>query len=499
MKIKFARPALPKRGTLVLLAEKGEKLGKLAQDADAASGDQISRAMKSAGFDGKRDTFVDIPGIMGVGADRVLIVGIGEAGDLTEKALEFLGGAVAGRLQAYKGADAAIAVESTSKLRMSESDAAARVGSGIRLRTYRFDPYKSKKKDAKDQAPGPQNFTILSADHLKAKRAFEPLDAIAEGVHLARDLVNEPPNILHPEEFAKRIKGLSKSGLKIEVLGEAQMKKLGMDTLLAVGHGSERESKLAVMKWMGGPKSQKPVAFVGKGVTFDTGGISLKPGAGMGDMKGDMGGAACVTGLMHALAARKAKVNAVGVVGLVENMPDGRAQRPGDIVNSMSGQTIEVLNTDAEGRLVLADALWYTQKRFKPQFMVDLATLTGSILIALGKEHAGLFSNNDELSERIAEAGLSTGETVWRMPLGAVYDKMIDSDFADMKNIGGREAGSTTAAQFLQRFVNDVPWVHLDVAGTAMGSKKNAINQSWGGGWGVRLLNQLVADHYEGK
>ncbi|CAN0479485.1 unnamed protein product [Discosporangium mesarthrocarpum] len=316
---------------------------------------------------------------------------------------------------------------------------------------------------------------------------------------MARDLVNEPPNILHPEEFAKRIKGLSKSGLKVEVLSEAQMKKLGMDTLLAVGHGSERESKLAIMQWMGGPKSQKPVAFVGKGVTFDTGGISLKPGAGMGDMKGDMGGAACVTGLMLALAARKAKVNAIAVVGLVENMPDGRAQRPGDIVNSMSGQTIEVLNTDAEGRLVLADALWYTQKRFKPQFMVDLATLTGAILIALGKEHAGLFSNNDELAERIASAGLSTGETVWRMPLGAAYDKMIESDFADMKNIGGREAGSTTAAQFLQRFVNDVPWVHLDVAGTAMGSKKTAINQSWGGGWGVRLLNQLVVDHYEGK
>lgn len=499
MKIKFARPALPKRGTLVLLIEKGANLGSLAKDADAASGNQLGRAIKSAGFEGKRDTFLDVPGISGAGADRVLLAGIGEPGDLSEKAMELLGGAIAGRLQAHKSTEAAVAVETASKFEISESEAAARVASGLRLRTYRFDPYKSKKKDTEEDARGPKNFTILCNAHLQARRAFEPLDALAEGVHLARDLVNEPPNILHPEEFAKRIKGLTKTGLKVEVLGEVQMRKLGMDTLLAVGHGSERESKLAVMQWMGGPKTQKPVAFVGKGVTFDTGGISLKPGAGMGDMKGDMGGAACVTGLMHALAARKAKVNAIGVVGLVENMPDGRAQRPGDIVKSMSGQTIEVLNTDAEGRLVLADALWYTQKRFKPQFMVDLATLTGAILIALGKEHAGLFSNNDELSERVSEAGLTTGETVWRMPLGPAYDKMIDSEFADMKNIGGREAGSTTAAQFLQRFVNDVPWVHLDVAGTAMGSKKTAINQSWGGGWGVRLLNQLVIDHYERK
>lgn len=499
MKIKFARPALPKRGTLVLLVEKGAKLGPLAKETDAASGNQLGRAIKSAGFEGKRDTFLDIPGLDGAGADRVLLAGIGDPGDLSEKAMELLGGAIAGRVQPHKSSEATIAVETVSDFKIGESEAAARVASGLRLRTYRFDPYKTKKKDAKDQARGPQNFTLLSNEHLKARRAFEPLDALADGVHLARDLVNEPPNILHPEEFAKRIKGLSKSGLKVEVLSEAQMKKLGMDTLLAVGHGSERESKLAIMRWMGGPRNQKPVAFVGKGVTFDTGGISLKPGAGMGDMKGDMGGAACVTGLMLALAARKAKVNAIGVVGLVENMPDGRAQRPGDIVNSMSGQTIEVLNTDAEGRLVLADALWYTQKRFKPQFMVDLATLTGAILIALGKEHAGMFSNNDELADRIATSGLNTGETVWRMPLGPAYDKMIDSDFADMKNIGGREAGSTTAAQFLQRFVNDVPWVHLDVAGTAMGSKKTAINQSWGGGWGVRLLNQLVIDHYESK
>jgi leucyl aminopeptidase len=251
------------------------------------------------------------------------------------------------------------------------------------------------------------------------------------------------------------------------------------------------------MQWLGGKKGERPLAFIGKGVTFDTGGISMKPASGMEDMKGDMGGAACVSGLMHALAARKARINAVGIIGLVENMPSGNAQRPGDVVTSMSGKTIAVLNTDAEGRLVLADALWYAQKRFKPKFMIDLATLTGAIMIALGKEHAGLFSNNDELANRLLQAGLDTGEKVWRMPLAPEYDRLIDSDIADVKNIGGRNAGSITAAQFLQRFVNGVPWAHLDVAGTAMDSSKTAINQSWGSGWGVRLLNRLVADHYE--
>jgi leucyl aminopeptidase len=251
------------------------------------------------------------------------------------------------------------------------------------------------------------------------------------------------------------------------------------------------------MRWNGADAASQPVAFIGKGVTFDTGGISIKPAAGMEDMKGDMGGAACVTGLMHALAARKAKVNAIGVIGCVENMPDGAAQRPGDIVTSLSGQTIEIINTDAEGRLVLADVLWYTKERFKPRFMVDLATLTGAILVALGQDYAGLFSNDDELAQRLSAVGQTTGEKVWRMPLGPEYDKLIDSKFADMKNTGGRNAGSITAAQFLQRYVDKTPWAHLDVAGTAMSSPSNDINRSWASGWGVRLLNQLVADHYE--
>ncbi|HHI82780.1 MAG TPA: leucyl aminopeptidase, partial [Rhizobiales bacterium] len=372
---------------------------------------------------------------------------------------------------------------------------AAAIASGMRLRAYRFDKYKTKKKE--DEKPDLKAVTVLAAKPAAARNAYAPYEAIATGVHLARDLVNEPANVLTPLEFAARAKKLSGLGLKVEILTEKKLKELGMGSLAGVAKGSELPARLAIMQWNGGAKGAQPLAFVGKGVTFDSGGISLKPGNGMWDMKGDMGGAACVTGLMAALAGRKAKVNAVGVIGLVENMPDGKAQRPGDVVTSMSGQTIAVLNTDAEGRLVLADALWYTQDRFKPQFMINLATLTGAILIALGKENAGLFSNDDELAERLFETGVKTGEKVWRLPLDKAYDKLIDSDIADMKNIGGRNAGSITAAQFLKRFVNDVPWAHLDIAGTAMDSPKTDINRSWGSGWGVRLLDRLVADYYE--
>jgi len=321
--------------------------------------------------------------------------------------------------------------------------------------------------------------------------------AIGDGVLMARDLVNEPANVLYPGEFARRASALKKLGVLVEVLDVAAMRKLGMGALLGVGQGSAHESKVVVMRWNGGKRGGDPVAFIGKGVCFDTGGISIKPAQGMEDMKGDMAGAACVVGLMHALAARRAKVNAIGAVGLVENMPDGKAQRPGDIVTSMSGQTIEIINTDAEGRLVLADVLHYVNKRFKPKFMINLATLTGAIVVALGQEYAGMFSNDDKLTERLSKAGEATGERVWRMPLGREYDKMIDSNFADMKNTGGRGAGSITAAQFLQRFVDKTPWVHLDIAGTALNSPQNDINKSWSAGWGVRLLERLVADHYE--
>jgi len=375
-------------------------------------------------------------------------------------------------------------------------DQAADFALGLGLRAYAFERYKTKRKEDEEKR-GKLRLTLGVADVPTSRKAWGRREALCGGVVLARDLVNEPANVLHPEEFARRAAGLKKLGVAVEVLNEAALKKIGMRTLLAVGQGSARESRVVVMRLNRGKSGAAPVAFVGKGVCFDTGGISIKPAASMEDMKGDMAGAACVVGLMRALAARKAGVNAVGVIGLVENMPDGKAQRPGDIVTSMSGQTIEIINTDAEGRLVLADLLWYVKNRFKPKFIIDLATLTGAILVALGHEHAGLFANDERLAERLLQAGTATGERVWRMPLGPDYDKLIDSKFADVKNTGGRNAGSVTAAQFLQRFVDKTPWAHLDIAGTAFGTPPSDINASWGSGWGVRLLDRLVGDHYE--
>ena len=490
MKIAFASATLPKSGVIVVFATEGGKLTAPAAAVDNASKGQLSKAIKAANFEAKRDQIVDV---LACGPyDRVLVVGLGKTDSVTAHETEMMGGTIAGALQSAKATSAAIAVVAQKDI--TESEMASLIASGASLRVYSFDQYKSKKPE---KAKPLVSISIHCAAPEKAKAAFAPFSAIREGNHFARDLVNEPANILYPAEFANRAKQLAKAGVKIEILTPAQMKKLGMGALLGVAQGSPFEARLVVMRWDGGKKGQQPIAFIGKGVTFDTGGVSIKPAGGMEDMKGDMGGAACVTGLMLALAKRKAKVNVIGAIGLVENAIDGKAQRPGDVVKSMSGQTIAVLNTDAEGRLVLADVLWYIQDKFKPKFMINLATLTGAILVALGKEHAGLFSNNDELATRISDAGYATGEKVWRMPLTPAYDKMIDSDIADMKNIGGRFAGSITAAQFLQRFVNKVPWAHLDVAGTAMDAEKSAINQSWGSGWGVRLLNKLVADHYE--
>ena len=333
------------------------------------------------------------------------------------------------------------------------------------------------------------------------KKPMRCLKKSIDGIFFTRDLVSEPANIIYPESLAEKCKELSTLGVKVEILGVKEMAKLGMGSLLGVGQGSAKESKLVVMQWNGDSnKSDAPLAFVGKGVTFDTGGISIKPAGGMEEMKWDMGGAGTVIGLLKTLAGRKAPVNAVGVAGLVENMPDGNAQRPGDVVTSMSGQTIEVLNTDAEGRLVLADALWYTQERFKPRFVIDLATLTGAIIVALGTSRAGMFSNNDTLAQQLSAAGKKSGEDVWRMPLADVYDKQIDSVIADMQNIGAdREAGSITAAQFLQRFIKDkeTPWAHLDIAGVAWTKKDLDTCPKGATAFGVQLLNQLVADYYE--
>ena len=491
VKIGFSSFSVAARGALVVFADDELKFGPVAARTLGEAADLIRRAAAASKFKGKLRATLDLLAPAGLDAERVLVVGTGKVSALNPGDFIRLGGTVSGRIRSGK---VTILAETSDGPMTAEH--AAQLASGARLRGYRFDRYKTKKKDD-DDAPK-ADISVAVADVAAAKKAYQPLDNIADGVMLARDLVNEPPNVLYPEEFARRAARLSKLGVKVEILDRKAMTKLGMGALLGVAQGSVREARMVVMRWNGGKTGDKPVAFIGKGVCFDTGGISIKSAGGMEEMKGDMAGAACVVGLMHALAARKAKVNAIGAIGLVENMPDGNAQRPGDIVKSMSGQTIEIINTDAEGRLVLADVLWYVAKTYKPKFMVDLATLTGAILVALGTEHAGLFSNNDELSERLAAAGRATGELVWRMPRGPEFDKMIDSKFADMKNTGPRYGSSITAAQFLQRFVNDVPWAHLDIAGTGMGAPATDINTSWGSGYGVRLLDRLVAEHYEG-
>ena len=494
LKIAFAPLAATQGGALVVFAGAELKLGSTAAGLFKGAKSYLADAAATLGFKGKGSSAMDLVRPSAVDVERLLAAGVATKGD--DKPLDFvsLGGSIAGRLPKAKK----LAVMFEAPEGEWSAGSAADFALGFRLRGYKFDTYKSKKPDADDAAEGATELTILVPDVEAARKAWAEREGIAEGVELARTLVNEPPNVLYPESFAERAKALEEVGVAVEVMDEKAMGKLGMGALLAVGQGSKRESRFVVMRWKGA-KSKKaaPIAIVGKGVCFDTGGISIKPAAGMEDMKGDMAGAACVVGLMHALARRKAKANVVGVIGCVENMPGGGAYRPGDILKSMSGQTIEVINTDAEGRLVLADALWWTKENAKPRAMVNLATLTGAILVALGTENAGLFSNDDELSARLSEAGKATGETVWRMPMGPAYDKLIDSKFADMKNTGGRHAGSITAAHFLKRFVGDTPWAHLDIAGTGMSSPATDINTSWGSGWGVRLLDRMIADHYE--
>ncbi len=481
------------RGVLVVFCAEDLKFGPATQRALAPVGDLLRRAAAADRFSGKNGSSLDLIAPSGLSVPRLVVVGTGKESELKSRDIVKLGGVAMGKVPGA-AAEATIFAEFGSG--DLKADQIADLALGVRLRAYTFDRYKTKRKEGEERADKVA-VNLACANPAAAEKAWEPTMAIADGVVLARDLVNEPANVLYPGEFARRASGLRRLGVVVEVLDVTAMKKLGMAALLGVGQGSAHESKLVVMRWNGGKRGADPIAFIGKGVCFDSGGISIKPAQGMEDMKGDMAGAACVVGLMQALAARKAKVNAVGAVGLVENMPDGKAQRPGDIVTTMSGQTIEIINTDAEGRLVLADVLHYINKRFKPKFMIDLATLTGAIMVALGQEYAGLFANDDKLAERLAKAGEATGERVWRMPLGPEYDKIIDSKFADMKNTGGRFAGSITAAQLLLRFVDKTPWAHLDIAGTALGSPQTDINKSWSAGWGVRLLERLVADHYE--
>jgi leucyl aminopeptidase len=493
-KLGFGPYAAPRRGVLIVFCDDALKFGPATGRALGSAAGLVARAARAEGFKGKNDSALELPVPEGLKVTRLVVIGTGKPAELGPKDFVMLGGAAMAKVPPA-AAEATVFAELPGGLR---PERAADLAQGMVLRAYAFDRYKTKRK-ADEKPPSNRSVTVCVGDVAAARAAYAERKAAADGVLMARDLVNEPANVLYPAEFARRATALKKAGVQVEVLDVPKLKRLGMNALLGVGQGSAHDSRVVVMRWNGAKKSDAPVAFIGKGVCFDTGGISIKPAAGMEDMKGDMAGAACVTGLMHALAARKAKVNAVGVIGLVENMPDGNAQRPGDIVKSMSGQTIEIINTDAEGRLVLGDVIWYCAQRFKPKFMVDLATLTGAIIVALGHEYAGMFANNDQLAERLTKAGEETGELVWRMPLSKDYDKMIDSKFADMKNTGGsRFGGAITAAQFVKRFVDDkTPWAHLDIAGTGFDSRQNEINKSWGSGWGVRLLNQLVADHYE--
>ena len=500
LEIQFASLSAAPAGTVVLLAGQELALAPTARGLDERTKGSLSKAARAADFTGKAKTTIEILAPAGIDTPRLLLIGTGRAAKELDRLL--LGGYALAQISARKGDTASLVAEPVDPGEVSAEVFAADLALGALLRSYTFKKYRTTRKseDGAEEEPRDalRKLTIQCAKPDAAAKAFSARKAVAEGVFLARDLVNEPANMLGPVEFAERVRDLSRAGLEVEVLDEDQLAALKMGALLAVGQGSERPSRVVVMQWHGAKsKRAKTLCFVGKGVCFDTGGISMKPAAGMEDMKGDMGGAACVAGLMLALATRKAAVNAVGLIGLTENMPSGKATRPGDIVTSMSGQTIEVLNTDAEGRLVLADVLWYAQERFKPRFIVDLATLTGAIIVALGKEHAGLFSNDDRLAGELAAAGEATGEKVWRMPLAKAYDKLIDSKTADMKNIGGRHGGAITAAQFIQRFIKDTAWAHLDVAGTAMDSARNEINPSWASGWGVRLLDRLVADNYE--
>lgn len=490
MTIAFTKPAeaiSDIEGAVVVLVGGDGKLTGAAQDADAATGGTLTRALDAKAFKPKHGATFAVPFPAGMKAKLLIAAGLGsEAQDETQARI--LGGKIAASLGTLDKAGATVLAQD-----IADPALVAHMAAGMKMRRYSFDIYKTK-QDKKPEGA----LAVVTADDTATTAAFIDADALAEGTFFTRDLVSEPANILYPETFAERLSALSDHGVEVTVMGEAELEKIGMGSLLCVGLGSERESKVVVMKWNGATDpNAAPFCAVGKGVTFDTGGISIKPAGGMEEMTMDMGGAGVVSGFMKTVALRKAKANVIGIVGLVENMPDGKATRPGDIVTSLSGQTIEVINTDAEGRLVLADLLTYAEREFKPAAMVNLATLTGAIIIALGNFHAGLFSNDDALSEHLADAAKAEGEGIWRLPLSKDYDNLIKSSLADMKNTGGRAAGSITAAQFLQRFVTDTPWAHIDIAGVTLMKESKPLHPKGASGWGVATLNRLVRDRFE--
>ena len=498
MKIGFAKPEQPLCGAMIVGVWEEAMPTPTARRLDEATGGAIMRALSATPrFKGKKDELLPIVAPANLPVSRIVLAGLGKPDLADAQLFQRLGGNLVAHLNSAGEREATVAVDVGEGAPIDQTEAAAQLAFGAQLRAYRFDRYKTNQKP--EQRASLDRLTVATAAPAAAQRAYEPLDKTASAVFFARDLVSEPSNVIYPETLAAQAATLAGLGVSVEILDENKIRELGMNALLGVAQGSARPPRVVIMEWHGSrDKHAPPLAFIGKGVTFDTGGISIKPAAGMGEMKWDMAGSAVVIGLMQLLAARKAKVNAVGVVGLVENMPSGTAQRPGDIVTSMSGQTIEVLNTDAEGRLVLADALWYCRDRYKPRLMIDLATLTGAVVVALGHHRAGLFSNNDELADQLIAAGKAVGEEVWRLPLDESYDREIDSDAADMKNIGSdRAAGSILGAQFVQRFVHDVTWAHFDIAGVAWSSKDAPTVPKGATAFGVRLLDQFVAQHYE--
>jgi leucyl aminopeptidase len=488
MKVRFADTA-PDRSPIAYPVAKGGLAGAAIGGLDAASAALVRASANGVRFEGEAGTIAEAFVAEGNGTRRVILVGTGGG---APQEWERAGGAVAARL--LISGETQVAFDLTGS--GADAHAAALVAAGARQRAWRHDVYRTRLTDK--QKPTLEEVVIVGAP-AGTDKAWEHQDALTTGMAFTRTLVSDPPNILFPEEFVARCRDLEKLGVKLTVLDEAAMRKEGMGSLLGVSQGSVREAQLLVMHWNGtGTAGDPPLALVGKGVTFDTGGISIKPAAGMEDMKWDMGGAGAIAGAIRALALRKAKVNVVGVCGLVENMPDGAAQRPGDIVTSMSGQTIEVINTDAEGRLVLCDAITWVQKHFRPKTIVDLATLTGAMIIALGNEHGGIFANDDALAEQLTAAGKAVGDPLWRFPLSDAYNKLIDSPIADMKNVGPRGAGSITAAQFIQRFVDEgVKWAHLDIAGMVWADKPGATWDKGATGYGVRLLDRFVKDNFE--
>ena len=498
MEISFAARRLPASGAVVAGILPEQTLTPAAEELDRATGGAVRRALEaSPRTTGKAAETLDILAPTGIAASRIVLVGLGEAASLTPRAAERIGGELVARLNALGAREASVVLDPVDGAPVGTAELAARMALGARLRSYRFDKYRTREKD--EDKPSLGRFAVNLTDEDGARAAFEPLSGVADGVTLTRDLVSEPANALSPEAFAERCRELEAHGVIVDVLNREQLEKLGMGALLAVAGGSEREPRVVVMRWNGAGGDETPLAVVGKGVCFDSGGISIKPASGMEDMKWDMGGAGVTIGLMKALAARKAPVNVVGAVGLVENMPSGSAYRPGDVVTSMSGQTIEVINTDAEGRLVLADTLWYTQQTYKPGTVIDLATLTGAIIVTLGNITAGVFANDEGIARDLVSAGGEVDEPLWQLPVNDEYDKDINTDTADMKNTGeGRSASSIAAAQFLRRFIQDgVTWAHLDIAGVTWSKKDKATVPKGGTGFGVRLLDRYIAEYHE--